>query len=70
MLGYLTQSAHITCAQKGSGSCPKREWFMPKKGVVHIYKPYDGGSVQMSNNTMRKMVGIGNIHMRMFDGQA
>ena len=23
----------------------------------------------MSNNTMHKMVGIGNIHMRMFDGQ-
>ena len=42
--------------------CPKREWFS-------TYKPYDGGSVLMENNAVCKTVGIGNIRMRMFDGQ-
>jgi len=42
--------------------CLKKEWYS-------TYKPYDGGSVLMGNNTVCKTVGIGNIHMRMFDGQ-
>ena len=40
--------------------CPKREWFS-------TYKFYDGGSVLMENDVVCKIVGIGNIHMRMFD---
>ena len=40
----------------------KREWFS-------TYKPYDGGSVLIGNYVMCKIVGIGNIRMRMFDGQ-
>jgi len=43
--------------------CPKRERFS-------TYKSYDGGSVLIGNDTMCKTVGICNIHMRMFDGQA
>ena len=42
--------------------CPKRKWFS-------AYKPYDGDSVLMKNNAVCKTVGIGNIRMRMFDGQ-
>jgi len=42
--------------------CPKKEW-------LSTYKSYDGGSVIMGNNTVCKTVGIGNIRMRMFDGQ-
>jgi len=53
MLDYLTRGAHITYSQKR---------------VVSIYKPYDGDSVMMGNDAMCKTVGIGNIHMRMFDG--
>jgi len=41
--------------------CPKREWFS-------TYKPYDGGSVLIRNDTVCKIVSIGNIRMRMFDG--
>ena len=41
---------------------PKREWFC-------TYKPYDGGSVLIGNNAVCKTVGIGNICIRMFDGQ-
>ena len=41
--------------------CPKRKWFS-------TYKSYEGSSVLMGN-TVCKTVGIGNIHMRMFDGQ-
>ena len=37
--------------------CPKRKWFS-------TYKPYDGGSVLMGNDTVCKTVGIDNIHMR------
>jgi len=40
---------------------PKREWFS-------TYKPFDGGSVMMGNGTICKTVNIGNIHMKMFDG--
>jgi len=42
--------------------CPKREWFS-------IYKPHNGGSVLMGNNTLCKTVGIDNIRIRMLDGQ-
>ena len=42
--------------------CPKREWFS-------TYKSYDGDVVLMSNDTVCKTVSIGNICMRMFDGQ-
>jgi len=42
--------------------CPKREWFS-------TYKPYDGGSILMGNDTVCKTVGIGNIRVRMFSGQ-
>ena len=41
---------------------PKREWFSP-------YKPYDGGSILMENDVVCKTVSIGNIRMRMFNGQ-
>ena len=54
MLGYLTPGAHTTCTQK--------EWF-------NTYKPFDGSSVLMGNDTVYKTVGIGNICMRMFDEQ-
>jgi len=53
MLGYLTRGAHTICAQKES---------------VQYYKPYDGDSILMANNTVCKTVGIGNIRMRMLDG--
>ena len=55
MLDYLTRGAHT--------HVPKREWFT-------TYKPYDGGSVLMENDNVCKTVGIGNIRMRMCDGQA
>jgi len=42
--------------------CPKREWFS-------TYKSYDGGSVLMGNDAVCKTIGIGNIRMRMSDGQ-
>ena len=42
--------------------CPKREWFS-------TYKPYDGGSVLMGNDASCKTVSIGNICMRIFNGQ-
>ena len=42
--------------------CPKREWF-------GTYKHYVGGFVLMGNDAVYKTVGIGNIRMRMFDGQ-
>ena len=42
--------------------CPKREW-------LSTYKPFDGGSVLLGNNTVCKLIGIINIRMRMFDGQ-
>jgi len=40
---------------------PKREWFSN-------YKPYDEGSILIDNNVVYKMVSIGNIRMKMFDG--
>jgi len=42
--------------------CPKREWFS-------TYKTYDGGSILIENDVVCKTVGIGNIRMRMLDGQ-
>ena len=42
---------------------------MAKKRVVQYYKPYDEDSVLMANNTVCKTVGIGNMRIRMFDGQ-
>jgi len=51
----LDSGAHTTSAQK-------REWFS-------TYKSYDGGSILMRNDIVYKIVGICNIHMRMFDGQ-
>ena len=54
MFGYLTQGAHTTCAQKESGSVPISLMI---------------GSVMIGNDVVRKTVDIGNIRMRMFDGQ-
>ena len=54
MLGYLTRGAH--------SNVPKREWFS-------TYKPYNGGSVLVGNDAVCKTVGIGNIRIRIFDGQ-
>ena len=42
--------------------CPRREWFS-------TYQPCDGGTVLMGNNAESKVVGIGNIQLRMFDGE-
>src|SRR3954464_7748960 len=42
--------------------CPKREWFS-------TYQPCDDGTVLMGNNAECKVVGIGSIRMRMFDGE-
>ena len=42
--------------------CPKGERFS-------TYKPYDGGFVLIGNDTVCKTVGIGNIRIRIFDGQ-
>ena len=42
--------------------CPKKEWFS-------THKTYDGGSVLMGNDVLCRTIGIGNIHMRVFDGQ-
>jgi len=42
--------------------CPKREWFS-------TFKSYDGSSVLMENDAVCKIVGIGNIRMKVFDEQ-
>src|SRR3954471_3044101 len=42
--------------------CPRSEWFI-------TYQPCDGGTVLMENNAECKVVGIGSIRMRMFDGE-
>src|SRR4051812_14267597 len=42
--------------------CPRREWF-------YTYQPCDGGTVLMGNNAECRVVGIGSIQMRMFDGE-
>ena len=42
--------------------CPRREWF-------YTYQPCDGGIVLMGNNAECRVVGIGSIRMRMFDGE-
>jgi len=39
---------------------PKKKWFS-------TYKPYNGGSVLMDNDTICKTVGISNIRMSMFN---
>jgi len=61
-----------------SGKCRYSEaWLLDSGGTYHMcpkkerfgtYKPYDGGSVLMDNDTVCKTVGIGNIRIRMFDG--
>src|SRR3954464_2497412 len=42
--------------------CPRREGF-------YTYQPCDGGTVLMGNNAECRVVGIGSIRMRMFDGE-
>src|SRR4051812_45616114 len=42
--------------------CARREWFS-------TYQPCNGETVLMGNNAECKVVGIGNIRMRMFDGE-
>ncbi|KAH9750945.1 Integrase catalytic domain-containing protein [Citrus sinensis] len=41
--------------------CPNRSYFT-------TYQPCDGGMVLMGNNSMCKVVGIGTVSLRMFDG--
>ena len=41
--------------------CPHREWFA-------TYEPLNGGSVSMGNDTKCRVVGIGTIRFKMFDG--
>ncbi|PON58179.1 hypothetical protein PanWU01x14_167780 [Parasponia andersonii] len=41
--------------------CPREDWFMD-------YQEVDGGKVLMGNNVACKVMGIGSISMRMFDG--
>ena len=41
--------------------CPHREWFA-------TYEPLTGGSVSMGNDTKCKVVGIGTIRFKMYDG--
>jgi hypothetical protein len=41
--------------------CPHREWFA-------TYEPLNGGSVSMGNDTKCRVVGIGTIRFRIFDG--
>jgi len=41
--------------------CPHREWFA-------TYEPLNGGSVLMGNDTKCRVVGIGTIRFKMFDG--
>ena len=43
--------------------CPNRSYFT-------TYQPCDGGMVLMGNNSMCKVVGIGTVSLRMFDGVA
>src|SRR3954467_4263517 len=42
--------------------CSRREWF-------YTYQSCDGGTVLMGNNAECRVVGIGSIRMRMFDGE-
>lgn len=41
--------------------CPHRQWFA-------TYEPLNGGSVSMGNNTKCRVVGIGTIRFKLFDG--
>ncbi|KAK2989446.1 hypothetical protein RJ640_018764 [Escallonia rubra] len=41
--------------------CPNRDWFA-------TYRPFDGVKVLMRNDVACKVVGIGSIHIRMYDG--
>jgi hypothetical protein len=41
--------------------CPHRSWFCS-------YQAIDGGIVLMGNNASCKIVGIGSIKIKMFDG--
>jgi len=40
---------------------PNKEWF-------ETYKQIDGGSMLLGNNKACKVVGIGSIRQRMYDG--
>ena len=40
---------------------PKKDWF-------DVYKPYDGGVVQMGNDATCSVIGIGTMKIKMFDG--
>lgn len=40
----------------------------PDKHLFVNYKPFNGGEVMMGNNSMCKVVGLGTIRLKMFDG--
>ena len=40
---------------------PRRDWFT-------TYRPINGGLVYMGNNTTYKVVGIGTVRIKMYDG--
>ena len=42
--------------------CLRKEWF-------NTYEDFERGTVLIGNNAACKTVGIGSIHMKMFDGQ-
>ena len=40
----------------------------PVKSYFSDYHEYDGGRVMMGNNAVCKVIGMGNIHMKLHDG--
>ena len=40
----------------------------PNKAFFQTFESVDGGNVTMGNNTTCKVVGVGSVKMRMFDG--
>jgi len=41
--------------------CPWKEWF-------NTYEPFERDTVLMGNDASCNTIGIGSIHMKMFDG--
>jgi hypothetical protein len=72
LIGHCASSALADCDMSFSTGwildsacsyhmCPHREWFA-------TYEPLNGGSVSMGNDTKCRVVGIGTIRFRVFDG--
>ena len=40
----------------------------PNKDLFTTYERLDGGNVTMGNNATCKVVGVGSVQMKMFDG--